>query len=300
MHEMLRIWEEPVDDEVYMIAGWDQWADAGELSSGLPRYLIEQLDARKIGEIRPDGFYLFQVPGTHHLLRPEIRLDEGHCEELSAHRNDLFYASVNDKGLLIFAGEEPHQREDRYAEAFFDMVEAAGARRVISVGGVYGAMPYDKDREISCAYSLTGLKRELERYAVRFSGYSGGTTIGTFLAYKAESRGIEYIVFYGFAPAYEFTQLGLTLQAMRVERDWKSWYDIMRRVDHMLGLELDLTDLEERSRELVDAWERRINELEEEHPELNVKAYVEKLAQDFDEQPFIPLDDAWDELGDLL
>ena len=87
---------------------------------------------------------------------------------------------------------------------------------------------------------------------------------------------------------------------MRVERDWKGWYDIMRRIDHMLGLELDLTDLDERSRELVDAWERRINELEEEHPELNVKAYVEKLAQDFDEQPFIPLDDAWDELGDLL
>ncbi len=300
MSDLVRIWEEPMEEEIYIIAGWEQWADAGELSSGLPRYLIDELDARKIGEIHPDSFYLFQVPGTHHLLRPEIRLSEGYCEELAGHRNELYYAQVNGKALLIFVGEEPHQHADSYGEAFFDMVQAVNAKRVISVAGVYGAMPYDKEREISCAYSLRSLKRELERYAVRFSNYEGGTTIDTFLAHKAESRGLEYIVFYGFAPAYEFTQLGLTLQAMRVEEDWKAWHDIMRRVNHMLGLDLDLSDLEERSYELVKAWERRIDELEEQHPELNVRAYMEKLARDFDEQPFIPLDDAWDELGDLL
>lgn len=34
----------------YMIAGWKpQWSDGGEISSGLPQYLVEKLGARKIG-----------------------------------------------------------------------------------------------------------------------------------------------------------------------------------------------------------------------------------------------------------
>jgi len=61
----------------YMIAGWHEWADAGAVSSGLPQYLIDETRARKIGEIAPDGFYLFQIPGTHHLLRPVVQLEEG-------------------------------------------------------------------------------------------------------------------------------------------------------------------------------------------------------------------------------
>ena len=38
----------------YMIAGWRrQWSDGGEISSGLPQYLIDQTKARRIGEMGP-------------------------------------------------------------------------------------------------------------------------------------------------------------------------------------------------------------------------------------------------------
>ena len=154
MDSLVNLWETPQVGEMCMIAGWNQWADAGEISSGLPEYLVEATEARKIGEIAPDGFYLFQIPGTHHLLRPQIKLSEGHREEMSANKNEVYYAEQGGKGLAIFLGQEPHQREEVYAEAFFDMVEALGVSRVAAVGGVYGSMPYDKDREVSCVYSL--------------------------------------------------------------------------------------------------------------------------------------------------
>ncbi|MBC7237029.1 MAG: PAC2 family protein, partial [Chloroflexi bacterium] len=286
--------------ENYMIAGWHQWADAGEISSGLPLYLIELTGAVKIGEIDPQGFYLFQIPGTHHLLRPEVKLVDGHRESMSSHRNEFFYSEVNGKGLVIFLGEEPHWNEDRYAGAFLDAVEALHVKRVVIVGGVFGSMPYDKDREVSCVYSLPGMKRELERYACRFSNYQGGSTIGTYLAHRAEFRGIELVVFYAFAPAYEFAQLGITLQAMRVDEDWKAWYDLMRRIDYMFRLGLDLSDLERRAQELVEAWDAKVEEMEREKPELHVRAHLQRISREFEERPFIPLDDAWDELGDLL
>ena len=300
MHDLIEIWDEPASRDNCMIAGWKQWADAGEISSGLPQYVVEQTGARKIGEIKPDRFYLFQIPGTHHLMRPQVKLVDGYCQQMSTHQNDLFYTSVGGRGLLVFAGEEPHQNEEGYAEAFFDMVAAVKVRRVVALGGVYGAMPYNKDREISCVYSLPEMKTELENYAANFSNYEGGTTIGTYLAHQAERRGVEFVVFYAFAPAYELSQLGLTLQAMRVEEDWKAWHDIMRRVDYMLRLGLDLSDLEARSRDLIEAWDNKIEKLAQKRPELDIKTYMERVADGFVERPFIPLDDAWDELSDLF
>jgi predicted ATP-grasp superfamily ATP-dependent carboligase len=302
MDDLIELWEKPDAEEKYMIVGWHQWADAGAISSSLPQYLIEQTGARKIGEIKPDGFYLFQIPGTHHFLRPEIKLEEGYRKEIQAKRNELYYSGNDKKGLLIFLGEEPHLNADRYAEAFFDVVEALNVKRVAAVGGVYGPMPYDKDREVSCVYSLRGMKDELAKYAVKFSNYEGGTTIGTYLVDKAEQREIEFVVFYAFVPAYDFSQLSATLQqGIRVENDYKAWYDITRRFNHMFNLGLDLSDLEKQSDELVTSMDSKIDELERKLPQLQVKEYMQKLAEDFTEMSFMPLDDVWErELGDLF
>jgi len=300
MNEMIRLYERPLNQVNYMIAGWEQWADAGENSSGLPAYLIEQLGARRVAEIKGDECYLFQMPGTHHLMRPQVKLKNGHCVSMSEHRNELWFTHIGDKGLYIFLGEEPHLNEKAYATAFFDLVQEVGIRRVVSVGGVYGAMPFEKEREVSCVYSLPRLRQELGRYAVRFSNYEGGTTIGSFLAYHAELRGIEMVAMNAFSPAYEFVRMGITVQAMRVEEDWKSWYDLMRRIDYMFGLGLDLSDLEERAQNLVDAWVTKIDELDAKHAELGVKDYLSSIAADFVERPFVPLDQAWSELDELL
>lgn len=300
MNELVEIWERPGPGR-FMIAGWQQWADAGSVSSGLPRYLIERTRARRIGAIRPNGFYLFQIPGTHHLLRPMVKLEGGHVERLQARRNEFFYADDGGKGFVIFLGEEPHANEEGYASAFFDVVEELAVKRVAVLAGVYAPVPYEKDREISCAYSLPRLKEELADYVVRFSDYEGGATIGMHLARRAEDRGIEFVRFTAMVPAYDFSKPALGLQAMTVGEDFKAWYDIMVRLKHMFDLGLDLADLEGRSRELISGWDARLTELAQSMPQLGVEAYMEKLRADFTEQPFVPLSKLWEEeLDDLF
>lgn len=301
MDELVELWEKPAAKEIYMLAGWRQWADAGAISSGLPQYLIDQTGARKIGQIRPDGFYLFQIPGTHHFLRPEIKLEEGYRRDLSVRKNELFYTGDAQQGLVIFLGDEPHLNVERYARAFFDAVAALRVRRAAVVGGVYGAIPYDKEREVSCVYSLPAMQAELSEYAVRFSNYEGGATIGSYLVDSAEQRGIEFLVFYAFVPAYDFSQLSDRMQSIRVEHDFKAWYDLMRRFNHMFDLGFDLSELQQHSAELAASIEARLDELDRKMPQLNLKAHLEALAQDFTERPFMPLDEVWErELGDLL
>jgi proteasome assembly chaperone (PAC2) family protein len=301
MDELVELWETPVADEIYLIAGWHQWADAGNISSGLPEYLIQHTGARKIGKILEDGFYLFQVPGTHHFLRPEIELKDGYRQELTERVNEFHYTGDEEKGLIIFLGEEPHLNVDRYAQAFLDAVDKLRVQRVVALGGVYGAMPYDKDREVSCVYSLRGMKDELSDYALRFSDYEGGSTIGTLLADRAERRRIECIDLYAFVPAYDFGEFGDQLQGIRIENDFKAWYDLMRRLNHMFDLGMDLSDLERQSRELIETLDSKIAELERELPQLNVHEYMQELARNFTERTFMPLDDVWErELGDLF
>jgi predicted ATP-grasp superfamily ATP-dependent carboligase len=294
MDDLVELWERPAAGK-YMIAGWHQWADAGDISSALPQYLIDHTNATKIGRIRPGAFYLFQVPGTHHLLRPVVKLKDGYREELGQRRNEFFYSGDETNGFLIFLGEEPHQNEQRYAKAFFDVVDALGIKRVASVGGVYGPVPYDKDREISCVYSLREMKEDLSEYAVKFSDYEGGATISTYLADRAESRGIEFFTFYAFAPSYNFSTSTTAVSPIVIDRDFKAWYDIMIRLKYMFSLDVDLSDLERRSREFIAAWDSKIDQVVETMPQLGVREYLEEIDRDFTERSFVPLSDVWEE-----
>ena len=300
MSDLVNIWEKPAAAK-YMIAGWHQWADAGSVSSGLPLYLIEHAQAKKIAEIQSDGFYLFQIPGTHHLLRPTIKLDDGHRETIEEKRNEFYYAGDDEQGFVIFTGTEPHLYEELYAEAFFDAAQELGIERVAAVAGVYGAMPYDKDREISCVYSHPHMKEELQKYALRFSSYEGGATISMYMADQAEQRGIEFFRFCTFCPSYDFSQTSIPVQPIAISEDYKAWYDLMVRLNYMFHLDFDLTDLQQESEKLISEWDEKIEQVATSMPQLNVREYMDQVLQKFDETPFVPLSDVWkDELRNLL
>lgn len=301
MNDWVKLDEIPTAPEMYMIAGWQQWADAGSVSSGLPQYLITHTNARKIGEMDPDGFYLFQIPGTHHLLRPEVHFEDGYSEKIHPRRNEFHYVELDGKGLVLFSGDEPHINVDRYADGLYYAMKTLKVKRGAVVGGVYGAMPYDRDREVSCSFSLRRMKSELEQYAVRFSNYQGGATIGSYLVDRAKLSETELFTFNAFVPAYDFSPASASIQGVRIEHDYRAWYELMRRFNHMFGLGIDLSDLDRQSEELISSIDAKIEELERTLPQINVRGYLEKITANFTERPFMPLDDVWEQvLGDLF
>jgi len=324
MSNLINIIEKPSADEIYLIAGWHQWADAGSISSGLPEYLIELTKAEKVAELKPNGYYLFQIPGTHHFFRPEVKFKDGYPKSLRTKKNEFYFTKIEtengSKGLLIFLGDEPHINESFYVDAFFEVVREFGVKRTAAVGGVFGEMPYDQDRQISCSYSMKKMKEELDSYAVKFSNYEGGATIGSYFAAQANKLERELVVFNAFVPAYEFAfynhdesdlaTMGhiddiddgeIEPQGLRIENDYRAWYDLMRRVNHMFGINIDLSDLDRQSDELTDALKRELLSLSVKAPQLEVESYLKKVEIGFTEMPFMPLDTLWEEeLGDLF
>lgn len=294
-------WNKPDADEVYMLAGWRQWADAGSVSSGLPEYLVQMSRAQPIGRIKPDGFYLFQVPGTHDLVRPVVRFSDGYPETLESPRNDFFYHRDGPRGVVIFMGYEPHLDVERYVAELLQAARAFNVKRIVGFGGVYGEMPYDKQRAISCNYSLRWMRDELSRLAVNFSDYHGGASIGSVICKRAGEQGIEYTGLYAFVPAYDFSLVMQAGNTIRIENDYTAWLGVMRRVNYMCKLAYDLRDLEERSAHLAGLVRAKLEELEKAAPQLGLQEYLARLSAEFQEPQFEPLDDIWeDELRRLL
>jgi proteasome assembly chaperone (PAC2) family protein len=289
------IWQKPPAEDVVMLTGFRQWADAGAVSSGLPQYLVHVSGAQPIGRIKPDGFYLFQVPGTHDLMRPIVKFSEGYPVALETQHNDFYYTGDSQHGVVIFMGDEPHLDVERYVNTLLDAARALNVKRIVSFGGVYGELPYDKERMISATYSLPSMKDDLQSLAVIYSDYQGGASIDSVVTRRAGEQGMPCLGLYAFVPAYDFSMVSQTNNSIRIENDYGAWLALLRRVNFYLHLNFDLVDLESKSRHLVEVVNAKLTALDEAAPQLGVLEYVNKLSRDYHEVLFNPLDPLWDE-----
>lgn len=301
MANSFEIWDVPETAEVFAVAGWEQWANAGSVSSDLPQYLVDHLEARRIGRLLDKGNYLFQLPGTHDLMRPQIEFDDGFASKVQRPYNDIYFVGEGDRGLVIFQGTEPHIDVDRYSQAFFDAMHHMRVSRVVGLGGVYGAMPFRRDRMVSCSFSLPRMRQELDTYAVSYSNYKGGASLGSYLSATAFEREVEYCNFYSMVPAYDFSQLNLSEQGMRVEFDFRAWHELMRRVNAMFKLRIDLSDLEEKSFKLTQSLTDKVEQLSAKSGHERLARYFDRLDEEFEENSFLPYEQVWkSELGQIL
>jgi hypothetical protein len=274
----------------YMIAGWRrQWSDGGEISSGLPQYLVEKLGAKKIGEMGNQVSmmcYPFQVAGTHDAFRPKVAYRDG-LPSQPMYRENYFFDGGN--GLIIFLGEEPWFRTDVYGAAFFQAVRELGIKRTVAVEGYNGPAPPELERSINCVYSGAQMEATLKQYGVRFSDYGSegrsGPTIGMALVTLAhyEYPDIEMFRLGSRAPMYPF--LTANNQQVGILRDHRSFYDIMRRLKALFKLDIDLSDLKVRGDGESNRLQEMLGRIGASSPE--AKNLIEMARADFTFAPFV-------------
>ena len=285
--DILQLTEKP--DARYLIAGWRrQWSDGGSISSALPQYLVDQFGARKIGSMGSDIeklCYPFQVAGTHDSYRPACAFEEG-LPSVAMHWDNDFYDAGS--GLIIFMGEEPWFELDLYGEAFFQAVQELGVEQTVTVEGYNGPAPPDMERRVGCVFSRADMKEDLEQYGIQFSSYGSGgrqgPTIGMALVTMAHFRYPDLKVFRlgAMAPMYPFTTQGN--RQVGIVTDYRSFFDIMRRIKAMFGLDMDLTDLEARG----NVESQRLKETLDRISSANAdaKQIIERARSDYTFAPF--------------
>ena len=273
----------------YLIAGWrNQWSDGGNVSSGLPAYLIEQRGARKVGRLGREVermCYPFQIAGTHDAFRPAAAFEEG-LPSAAMHWDNEFYDAGD--GLLVFLGEEPWFELELYGRAIFQAARRLGLKQLVAVEGYNGPAPPDLERRVGGVFSQPEMGATLERYGIQFSNYGSGTrqgpTIGMALVTLAHygHPEVSALRLGAMAPMYPFSTSGN--RQVGIVTDYRAFYDIMRRLRAMFGLDLDLSDLERRG----NAESARLQETLERIGGSNPKAreIIERVRADYSYTPF--------------
>ena len=101
------------------------------------------------------------------------------------------------------------------------------------------------------------------------------------------------VSFYTFVPILQLPNFKKVSDDLNIDKDYKSWLDVIQRVNHMMDLNLDLTDLEEKSEQMIEELDAKIDKIDKMHPELGIKEYVDRLSMSYTEQSFSPLEDIW-------
>jgi len=269
--ENVIIAEKPKLRHPYMVCGISGWVDGGEAATGSIRYLVRKLEAKRFAEIPIDRFHIFQAPGQLS-LRPHIRIEDGIVKEHRFPQNQFFYwVNPNaDNDLVLFLGTEPNLNWEEYAEAILGVAEEFAVGRIYLLGGVLDKTPHTREPGVSCACSSDQLKEEMRKYSVQFSNYEGPGSFSTTLLHISQDRRGQMVSITARATYYpEFDIV--------IPHNPKTIRAVVRRLNHLLHLNLDISDLNRQAEE----FEAKLNFMASQNPRF--QAYVEELEKDFTE-----------------
>ncbi len=242
-----------------LVCSFKGWNDAAESASSALRFLATQWDAERIGAIDPEEFFDFQVS------RPTVKLTDGLTREIEW--PEFVFSSANlpvaKHDLVFLVGNEPNLRWKTFATTVIGAAQELGVAQVVSLGALLADVPHTRPVQVT---GIAGDASMAERLGFSQTRYEGPTGIVGVLHDACARAGLESASLWAPVPHY-----------VAAVPSPKASLALIRRVEALLGVTLDLAGLEEASVE----YERRLDEAVAAEPE--VRALVERLEQQLDE-----------------
>lgn len=255
----------PPMENPLLIAGFEGWGNALDISRGMVDYLIEKLKGRTVGTIHPDLFYRFD---EH---RPVAEIEEGMLKSLMPPGGRLFVVdrAVSGRDLIILKASEPNLRWLTFAEALLDLIQGLGVRMMISIGSMYDNVLHT-DTVLSAAASSEDLLSQLKSRKVVAVNYKGPSSIHSTILHEALKRSLPYVSLWCHCPFYlqgttHFGLLsylgsllsswcGFSLDTQELDRTWK---DLSKQIQGIIDknpeLQSMISDL--RKSKIKGSWE---------------------------------------------
>lgn len=231
-----------------LIAGFDGWGNALDISKGMAVYLIRKLKARPFARINPDIFYRYDAN------RPEVNIDAGTLKSITPPGGSFYAARMASGGsdLVILEAGEPDLQWIRFAGDLFSLCRQIGIATIITLGSMYDNVVHT-DRIISGVASDEAVLARLKEKNVIPVSYQGPSAIHSMIQSEGVKHGFHCISLWSHCPYY--------LQNT-------THYGLMSHLGGLLAFlgcfELDTGDLEARWEEI----EKQIEDLVEGNLEL--------------------------------
>jgi proteasome assembly chaperone (PAC2) family protein len=238
-----------------MLAAFEGWNDAGEAASDALRFLRRQFDAQKVGAIEADDYYDFQF------TRPTVRRAGSGRRRIKWPTTKVSTARVPGQpvDLVFVQGTEPSYRWRAFTEELIEYVEDLEVDYLVVVGALLADVPHSRPIPVTATSESDELR---ERLGLEASQYEGPTGIVGVFADSADHHGTPTVSLWAAVPHY-------VAQAPSP----KAQLALLHRIEELLQIPLDTNELAEDA----EAWERGVNELATEDPE--VAAYIHQLEE---------------------
>ena len=242
-----------------LLAGFEGWNDAGEAATTALRWLQSTTDAVPFATIDAEDFYDFTV------ARPLVKLDEGRTRRVEWPEPTFAAARVGERDLVFLVGVEPALKWRAFTRTVLDAAEVLGVEMVFTLGALLADVPHTRPVRVTGTATDPDLIAEL---GFARSRYEGPTGILGVLMDACTRAGRRSASLWATTPHY-----------LRESPSPKAALALIERLDELLGLRLDTTDLEIASA----AYERQVNEMLA--GEDDVADYVRRLEEDADDDP---------------
>jgi hypothetical protein len=235
-----------------VIAAFEGWNDAGSAASGVVDHLAEIYEAELAYAIDPDEFYDYQVN------RPQVEIGEDDVRRLIWPTTELYVGEMaGGRPLVLLRGPEPNMRWRPFSSLLVSALTSANARRVHLLGALLADTPHTRPVPVSTTSSDAALAAEL---GLQPSTYEGPTGILGVLGDALGRAGMTVVSLWAAIPHY-----------VSHPPCPKGTLTLLTQLEHVLGTSLELGDIPE----LAKAWERGVDELAADDPE--VAEYVSSL-----------------------
>jgi len=242
-----------------MVAAFEGWSDAGDAATDAVEEIARQTNAELLTELNQDDYYDYQM------TRPVVTRDVDGTGQIAWPRTRVLHSVAgqtqpDQPELYLVLGTEPSLRWRYFVKEILDQAEQWDVDAIVVTGALLADVPHSRPLTPSKSSAHQQLRDALEGYAK--PTYEGPTGITGVLTDASATRGWPTVSTWVTVPHY-------VAQAPSP----KAQLALVKELEELLSLRLDLQVLSDDAA----AWERGVDELAGEDPE--VAAYIQQLEQ---------------------
>lgn len=243
-----------------LVCAFKGWNDAGESATSALSFVASSLGAESFARIDPEEFVDFQN------TRPLVRLVDGVTRQIDWPEYELHAVRIPraPRDLVLLSGPEPAFRWRTFSRTIVDLAEALGVQMGVLLGALLADVPHSRPVSVTAHASDPGL---VERLALTPPTYEGPTGIVGVLHQAFTDAGLPAASLWAAVPHY-----------VAVAPNPKGALALLRRLESLVGVTVDATDLEDAATE----YETQVSRAVELDPD--VQSFVERLERAADEE----------------
>jgi len=243
-----------------LVCAFKGWNDAGEAATSALTFMGAGFDATRFALIDPEEFVDFQS------TRPSVRMVDGLTRKIEWPEFEFYEARIPraPRDLILLSGPEPAFRWRTFTKTVVDLADALGVQMAVLLGALLADVPHSRPVSVSAHATDPGL---IQRLSLQPPTYEGPTGIVGVLHQGFADAGLPAASLWAAVPHY-----------VAVAPNPKGALALLRRLESLVGVTVDATDLEDAAGE----YESQVSRAVELDPD--VQAFVERLERAADEE----------------